>query len=68
MRKTLALIAALLLLIPTCVSAYAAPASSAIYDAEDLLAIRNDPSGSYTLESDIDMSGISWKPLPFRGN
>ena len=65
MKKVLSLIIALLILVPA--AANAAPATTAISDADGLLAIRNDPSGSYTLEADIDMAGTDWKPLPFSG-
>ncbi len=67
MKKALSLIIALIILIPNCAYAYAAPSATAISDAEGLLAIGNDPSGSYMLEADIDMSGISWKPVCFSG-
>ncbi len=66
MKKLLSLLVALLILIPNCSAAYAAPAS-VINDAAGLLAIREDPSGSYALGADIDMAGIDWKPLPFSG-
>ena len=65
MKKALSLIIALLILLPS--TAYAAPTATAIKDADGLLSIREAPSGSYTLEADIDMAGIDWKPLPFSG-
>ncbi len=67
MKKALSFIFALLILIPNCSAAYAAPATTAIRDAEGLLAIREVPSGSYTLEADIDLGGIEWKPIAFSG-
>ena len=67
MKRALSLIIALLILILNCSAAFAAPASITISDADGLLAIRNDPSGSYSLEADIDMAGIDWNPLPFSG-
>ena len=39
-----------------------------IYTYEDLLGIKDDPSGDYRLMCDIDLSGIDWKPLDFSGN
>lgn len=38
-----------------------------IYTADDLMAVANNPTGSYILMNDIDMSGIDWKPLDFYG-
>lgn len=34
---------------------------------EDLAAIAEDPSGSYLLVEDLDMTGVEWKPLDFTG-
>lgn len=38
-----------------------------IKTAEDLLAIKNDPSGTVILANDLDMSGIDWEPIAFSG-
>lgn len=38
-----------------------------IRDAAGMLAIREDPAGSYALAADIDMEGVAWEPLPFYG-
>lgn len=35
---------------------------------EDLLAIKDNPTGNYVLANDIDMSGKAWEPLDFSGN
>lgn len=38
-----------------------------IRTVEDLLAIAEDPSGSYILMADLDMTGVEWKTLDFAG-
>lgn len=38
-----------------------------ICTVEDLLAMAEDPSGSYMLMNDLDMTGIAWKALDFFG-
>lgn len=38
-----------------------------ITDAAGLLAIADNPHGSYVLEADIDMTGVDWLPVPFSG-
>ncbi|MCF0135458.1 MAG: Ig-like domain-containing protein [Lachnospiraceae bacterium] len=38
-----------------------------IYTAQDLAAMKNNPSGSYSLEADIDMTGVDWIPFSFSG-
>lgn len=38
-----------------------------IWTADDLLAIAQDPEGSYILMADLDMTGISWPSPDFRG-
>ena len=48
-------------------AASAEPSGKAVSSASDLLAIGSDPYGSYFLASDIDMSGIDWKAIPFHG-
>lgn len=45
----------------------AAEAPTEIYTPEDLAAMANDPEGSYILMNDLDMSGISWQSIDFRG-
>lgn len=39
-----------------------------IYSVDDLMEIKNDPSGSYKLMVDLDLSGIEWTPVAFSGN
>ena len=38
-----------------------------ITDAAGLLAIADNPHGSYVLAADIDMAGVDWLPIPFSG-
>lgn len=38
-----------------------------ISDAEGLLALADEPEGSFILTADIDMSALDWTPIPFRG-
>lgn len=40
----------------------------AIYTAEDLSDIKDNPYGSYVLAQDIDMTDIFWEPFCFYGN
>lgn len=63
------LIAVLMLLVTVCIPLLplAETPVRLIASAEDLLAIRDDPGGSYALSADVDLAGISWQPLPFRG-
>ena len=35
---------------------------------EELLAIANNPAGSYILENDIDMNGVAWPAITFTGS
>lgn len=39
-----------------------------ISDAAGMLAIKDNPSGSYVLTADIDMKGVDWLPIPFSGS
>lgn len=53
-------------------SAQQAPQTSAqqavaVYDAQGLLAMANDPYGSYQLMCDVDLAGITWQPIEFHG-
>lgn len=38
-----------------------------IYDVEGLMAMANDPDGTYELKADIDLEGQPWRPIEFRG-
>ncbi len=38
-----------------------------IHDSQGLLAMAEDPDGSYILMNDIDMAGVEWKPVDFSG-
>ena len=44
----------------------AAPAKE-IHTVEQLQAVANDPDGSYVLMENLDLAGVEWKPLDFRG-
>ena len=44
-----------------------AGAPKEIYTVEDMLAIADDPSGSYILMADIDMNGVAWPAITFTG-
>ena len=38
-----------------------------IYTVQDLMDLEKNPEGDYILMADLDMTGISWKPLEFSG-
>lgn len=40
----------------------------AIYNVDDLLDIADNPSGSYELMCDLDLSLLDWKPINFSGS
>lgn len=39
----------------------------AIHTVEELQAMGNNPTGSYILAEDLDMTGVEWKPVDFEG-
>ena len=39
-----------------------------IYDPEGLQAMAENPTGSYILMEDLDMTGFEWKPIDFMGS
>ncbi|MBE6580379.1 MAG: hypothetical protein E7650_02055 [Ruminococcaceae bacterium] len=43
------------------------PPSTLILTLNDLLAMRDNPTGNYLLGADLDVSGISWQPFAFGG-
>lgn len=45
----------------------AAQEATPIYDASGLLAMANNPSGSYELMCDVDLAGTVWQPIEFHG-
>ena len=65
--KRFAVILALLWLLafPT---ALAVESPTEIHTAEDLLAIQEDPEGSYILMEDLDLSGVEWPCIDFSGS
>lgn len=73
-RRILSALLLLALLICVSLSAFAAeteetePDATPIYTAEDLMAIRENPAGSYILMADLDMTGIEWKAIDFSGS
>lgn len=64
-KKFMIWIVLLFLLLP--LSAQATEAPVEIYTPEDLAAIAEDPTGSYILMNDLDMSGIAWQSIDFQG-
>lgn len=65
---TVLLVAVLLLNLPlTAMSLETAQESKPICTVEDLIAIEENPDGSYILMNDLDLAGIRWKPLDFSG-
>ena len=64
--KRFAVILALLWLLafPT---AFAVESPTEIHTAEDLLAIQEDPEGSYILMADLDLTGVAWPCIDFCG-
>lgn len=44
------------------------PEATPIYTVEDLMAISQNPTGSYILMADLDMTGIEWKAIDFSGS
>lgn len=42
-------------------------APTEIYTVQDLMDLEKNPEGDYILMADLDMAGISWKPLDFSG-
>lgn len=70
MKRIIVWIGLLLFLLPVTVLAseeQTATPPVEIYTAEQLQAMAEDPSGSYILMADLDMSGIAWKSIDFCG-
>ncbi len=68
MKRPILWLAAVLLLATLALPAAAEPAPTQIHTPEDLAAIAQDPSGSYILMTDLDMTGIAWTGLDFMGS
>ena len=66
MKKTIALLL-LCCLLAGAVPVHAAGSAVKISSAEDLLKMKDDPSGSYVLTANIDMKGVAWEPFEFTG-
>jgi hypothetical protein len=67
-NRALALCLILLLLPFPAAKAEGESAPVEISDAAGMLAIKDNPSGSYVLTADIDMVGVDWLPVPFSGS
>ncbi len=64
MKKALGMLLALAAIF---FSAQAQDDVSLISTPQQLMAIRQNPSGNYALTADIDLKGFDWLPLPFSG-
>lgn len=62
----------LALLLPLAPAAFATEAAEAepseIFTPDDLLAMAENPEGSFILMEDLDMTGVEWIPLDFSGS
>lgn len=67
MKKLYSVIISLALLLSFSVLSFAEGNVSDIKTYEDLLKIKENPSGSYKLINDIDCSGHEWTPFDFSG-
>lgn len=66
MKKWIAALLVMLLILPA--NAYAAgEGTKEIHTVKDLLAVAEDPDGSYILMENLDLTGVEWMPLDFRG-
>lgn len=75
MKKTairvITFLLAALLLLGLVMPAFAAEVAQGVQEistVEELLAIADNPSGSYLLTKDLDLAGIEWKPVDFSGS
>jgi len=53
---------------PFNISAYAQNTATPVASYEDLLKIKENPSGDYILTKDLDLAGKDWIPLEFSGS
>ena len=70
MKRILLLLLSLMLLYPVppaCGEAAPDEVFISVADAEGLKRMAQDPTASYLLEKDIDMTGVAWTPLRFSG-
>ncbi|MBR2068102.1 MAG: hypothetical protein IJ875_07610, partial [Solobacterium sp.] len=67
LRKIVALLLALMLLLSSFLQLLAQKEMIEIRTYEDLLSIEKNPNGYYILQNDIDLEGKSWTPFPFSG-
>lgn len=61
------ILAGVLLALLFSVAALGEAESIHISDAQELLAMAEEPYGSYVLDNDIDLDGVDWKPIRFYG-
>ena len=67
MKKILALIAAILFLQGMTTASQAEGAIIEISDIAGLMAMAENPTGSYRLTRDLDLAGMDWVPISFAG-
>ena len=70
MRKLVSLFLCIVLVFTLPMFAFAAEPTQIIeiHTVEDLLSIQNNPSGSYILMADLDMTGMEWPSPDFSGS
>ena len=68
LRMIAVVLAAALLTFPVYAEECAGAEPVGISTPEELLAMAENPDGSYILENDVDMEGIPWKSLDFTGS
>ncbi len=68
--KKIAAVLVLLLLITTIPAVFAEETAepTQIHTVEELLAMQDDPQGSYILMNDLDMTGVLWPSIDFSGS
>lgn len=71
LRSAVIFVLAALMLLGLILPAFAAEETeqpfTSIHTVEDLQKIRENPSGNYLLEEDLDLAGVEWQPVDFTG-
>ena len=67
LKKILAVIISAIMLVSLALPAFAEDGVTEIKTYEDLLKIKDNPTGSYRLVNDIDCKGQDWLPIDFSG-
>lgn len=67
-KRTLSLLLCLVFVGVLGVPVRAEDESTVIDSVEDLLAITQNPAGSYCLGADLDLAGVDWEPIAFAGH